>query len=56
MRIIQFTALILSFFAVYGWFNPKYRYNEHSTWNPNWTELFLIWGIILIIWAAIIKG
>lgn len=44
-------AMVLTIFAVYGWFNPKNRYNEHLNWEP---EHFLIWFIILIIWAGIL--
>jgi hypothetical protein len=57
MEFIQMTvflntiAMVLTIFAVYGWFNPKNRYNEHLNWEP---EHFLIWFIILIIWAGIL--
>jgi len=45
-------ATIVAWFAVIGWFNPKYRYNEHCQWKPELLEtLVIVFLGLLIFWA-----
>ena len=42
----------LSWFAILGWFDPKYRYNEHCKWQPELLEIMImVFFGLLIFWA-----